>query len=621
MPYNDTTGFFSLLGLFVQCGLAWLLAGLFAVLCRQGKGAAWFRHWLWAMAAFAVGLTAVSVRFVLSYGMVPGTLLYEEGSTITRALYGSYQCGKCLFAWLLYCGTAQLCNRRTPRVFGPVGIGVVGYALLTGLTVHTVDPLFLFQAPLLIWSCFRSWSLLQPLQRERRDAGSRILGTALFAWGLLGSVYAISVAWLLWGGPALLGLAGSIMRVNPYLDLTLEFVLGMGMIVLVLEDAQHGTALAAAERDRLRSELARDEKLRAIGTLVSGVAHELNNPLTAVLGFADDLDAEDRATRRAAAQVVREQAERCRAIVQSLSALAGQVAHRFERLPIEEVVARVARGFAPQLAAAGLGLAKTCEPGLPAVLGDAVGIEQILTNLISNAAHASPRGATVHVTARCVGETVEIAVRDEGAGVPAEIAGRLFEPFFTTKARGQGTGLGLPLARAMARAHHGDLLCRERSPGTGAEFVLRIPADRTPSDAALDDRTVGEPRKGLRLLVVDDESLVRQVLVRNAQRRTWITETADSGEAAWALLSQGPIRYDAVVCDLIMPGLTGFQLYERLGRERPDLLPRFVFVTGDLASAEAAEFVRRCRCPVVGKPFDLDRLMRVVERVATSASA
>lgn len=612
MIFLDSTGFYGLVGLLVQCGLSWLLVGIFAVLRRHGCDAEWFRCWLVAFASLAVALTAVAVRFSVLNAEWTG--LFEERQPATLAVHVVYQTGKLSFLWHLLAGIQALRGRPVgPRLLA-LGAGIAVYAVAGGLFAPTIEALLFMQAPVVVlvmgWS---SWSLAR-VHSEQRDPGSRIVGYALATWAVLWTLYSVPLLGSELGRVVGPSLSVRLLRLTSYCDIVVEVALGAGSIAMVLQDAYRAKLAAIAERDRLREVLLRDEKLRAIGTLVSGVAHELNNPLTSVIGFASELDSDDPQIRRKAAQVVREQAERCGAIVQNLSLLSSQQPQRQDALDVDELVARVARGFAPQLSAVGVDLhVDGAAPGAT-VLGDRVGLERILANLIGNALHAAPLGSRITVAVRRTRESIDLEVIDAGPGVPAWVAGRLFEPFFTTKPPGQGVGLGLSMARSLARAHGGDLGLVPQGHGEGARFRLTLPLASGGSRQAARATFHTAAPVGRRVLIVDDESMVRGVLARQAELRGWHVTEAIDGEVALSLLQQTAAP-DVVVCDLRMPRLSGSALHDRLAAQAPHLLERFIFITGDSASSEARAFTARCRRPVLQKPIDFALLFAEAARV------
>jgi CheY-like chemotaxis protein/anti-sigma regulatory factor (Ser/Thr protein kinase) len=333
------------------------------------------------------------------------------------------------------------------------------------------------------------------------------------------------------------------------------------------------------------------------------------------MGYAEMLSSSERDGK--AARIVGEQAERCRAIVRSLSALAGQSLHPFQELGAKELVERMARGLtlgqapdSPTLRIAPIGALRLC--------ADRVGLEQVLTNLVVNALQASPRGGEVLLSVSERAEGVEFCVSDCGPGVPLERRHRLFEPFFTTKAPGEGTGLGLAIADAIVRGHGGKIAVEDRPGGSGALFRVLLPHARADKTPRIQPPSSTERERCV--LIVDDDAAVRSVLRSQAERRGWSVREAESAEVVLSDLERLQ-QADAVVCDLRMPGIGGIGLYDHLQREAPQTLARFVFITGDLASEESARFSMRCERPLVQKPFDFDELFSILSRAVPRVSA
>lgn len=612
MFFLDSTGVFSLICLLIQCGMAWIFAAFFAVLAAAR--APWLRSWSGAYLGMGLGLTAIAVRFVLAHHHVAGDGTLREGQAGVRAFYAVYLAGKVLFAWCFLAGASRLRAAPWPRG-GRWPIVAVSLGAVVGAAVPTVESLLFVQALVLPVVFLRAAQLLAPRAGDRPGWG-RLVPRTLVLW---------SIVWWAYGASSLLaGLVHPLaqlpwtylLRVNSLIDLTFQAVLATGLIVVVMSEAQRAVVAAIDERDRLRDRLRRDEKLQALATLVSGVAHEINNPLTSILGFAEDLASEQSLVRQRAAAVVREQAERCRAIVQRMSLVGRTGALAATHVDPAELVSRVVRGFLPQSQQLGVSLRTEVALGLPPLLADATACEQLLANLVANALQASPRGAEVRVAAALVDGGVELRVDDRGPGVPAADRARVFEPFFTTKPAGSGTGLGLAVVDAVVRAHGGRVEVGDAS-GGGASFVVWLPLGRA---AAVDGR--GEPSSAAsrlagakrRLLVVDDEPLVRDVLVRQAEASGWRAVGLGSAADALEQLLQGCADVDAIVCDLRMPGMSGQQFHDQLARSAPHWLERIVFVTGDPASSDATAFARRCRAPIVGKPFvPRELLARVLE--------
>jgi len=209
---------------------------------------------------------------------------------------------------------------------------------------------------------------------------------------------------------------------------------------------------------------------------------------------------------------------------------------------------------------------------------------------------------------------VSVEVQDSGPGVPAAVAGRIFEPFFSTKEVGQGTGLGLSIALGIVEAHGGTLVLVNSD--RGACFRLTLPAAQT-KQAAETRSAAAAPAPasiaGQRALVADDEGPVRSLLQRLLTRRGFAVDLATDGRVAAQLLERG--KYDVVLCDVQMPNLGGLALYEHLRRQQPDVLDRFVFISGDILNAQLHTFTDSSNVPLLSKPFGAAKLDTVLDRV------
>jgi len=417
---------------------------------------------------------------------------------------------------------------------------------------------------------------------------------------------------------------------------------------------------AESERHQLQIQLSQSSKMQALGQLVSGVAHELNNPLAAILGFSEILlqDCKDEEMREPLG-IIFGQAQRSRAIVRDLLSF---VRHREGRqraaTDMRQLLDRVARALVPAAASSGATLVAELSESYPTLDVDRSGLEQVFTNLVMNGVQAVGKGGRVHLSARTAGDRLEVAVEDDGPGIEAHVFPRLFEPFFTTKPVGQGTGLGLSVSLGIVEQHGGTLRAENRSSGEGggARFVVSLPIAATAGDAKdvhgqplgvrLSPRrtpmgmaTVREPVKPTaaptrpierpptstandqaaripHVLVIDDEAPIRTALRRFFERRGWRVDEASDGAHGLATLMRGDgVLFDIMICDLKMPGVSGMELYSTLSMERPELLSRLIFATGDVASPDAAAFLQQTRCPVLEKPYELSVLAETVDRV------
>jgi len=364
--------------------------------------------------------------------------------------------------------------------------------------------------------------------------------------------------------------------------------------------------------ERLRAvRLVQHERLSAIGRLVSGVAHELNNPLTAVLHLTDDLQqgSSVQAADREALELIGSQTRRCRSIVQDLLSFARGRDRRPEPTALAELAASARRGVEPVLKPMGVELVVDAETA-PVLTVDRLGLEQVLTNLIVNGAQAAGRGGRVRVLGEADGAGWRIVVEDSGSGIPSEVLPRIFEPFFTTRPEGEGTGLGLAVSLGIVERHGGTL----QAEGHGAGAADGGASNGTPAPAPGDD---GAPNGRPRALIVDDERSVRLALRRYFERTGWAVDEAEDGSVALRMLEQpGQAAYGLVISDLRMPGRNGMEVHDWLAAERPDLFARLIIVTGDVASPTIREFIHRTSRPVLEKPFELSALAAMVTAVS-----
>ncbi|QPF75573.1 response regulator [Roseateles sp. DAIF2] len=370
--------------------------------------------------------------------------------------------------------------------------------------------------------------------------------------------------------------------------------------------------LAQAEIERQREALRQSEKLTAMGSLLAGVAHELNNPLSIVLGRAALLEGKAAGQGALAddARRIRDAAERCGRIVRTFLNMARAKPETRQPVPLNELVRAALELLGYGLRSNGIRLELALADSLPELPADPDRLGQLVMNLIVNAqqalaSQAGERRLALATGLEADGAWVWLRVADNGPGVPATLRERIFTPFFTTKGDGlgelQGTGLGLAVARGVAREHGGELLLEDEAP-RGASFLLRLPlaggSGPMPGPAPA---PISNPPRQLRLLVVDDEADLAAMLREALEQAGYEVATAESGRVALELLDTA--RFEAVVSDLRMPEMDGAALW-RVMRERwPALATRMLIITGDTLSPAAAEFLHETGCALLEKPF------------------
>ena len=388
---------------------------------------------------------------------------------------------------------------------------------------------------------------------------------------------------------------------------------GARRTVLIIRDV--------SERRRLEEELAcqqalarQQERLAEMGRLLSGVAHELNNPLAVILGRAELLKRMPGDT--AAARHVRpitESAQRCAHIVKSFLALAREYPPEMGRVALNAIVRETVELLGYQLRVESITVALELAADLPDLLADPHQLQQVLVNLVTNAFHAlrttpQPRRLTLVTRHDAPGGRVILEVRDTGPGIPESVQTRLFEPFVTTKPVGEGTGLGLSICKGIVESHGGTISV-ESVAGEGTTFRLELPIRPAPAPepaAAVPGTAGGE----LSVLVIDDEPEVASVLAETLATRGHRVDTAENGAAALAKLQAR--AYDVIFCDLKMPVMDGEQFYATLVREQPGLARCLVFLTGDTFSPATPAFLAKAGRPFIAKPFSEDAIWRAV---------
>ena len=370
-----------------------------------------------------------------------------------------------------------------------------------------------------------------------------------------------------------------------------------------------------AER-ALQAQLAQShqsEKLAALGQLLAGVAHELNNPLTVVVGRSAILQEKLAGTpHEKSIASLREAADRCNRIVKTFLAMARQSTPRRGRVKPNDAIEAALDMTVYAIRSAGIALDCRLAPDLPEVEADEDQLVQVITNLLINAQHAldghdGPR--TIRIATKPVKGCVTIEIADSGPGVPEELETRIFEPFFTTKDVGKGTGMGLAMARGMIEEHGGTLTYRH-APGGGACFEVSLPVAAGSVEERKGEQEPDRPGTSRgRVLIVDDEPSIREMLGEIlAAAGLEFVEAGDGAEALQQLAGQ---HFDLIFCDVRMPGMDGTGLRRELVANRPELLERLVFMSGDVLQRDRASFAEIGDHQFVEKPFDPAEVRRI----------
>lgn len=380
---------------------------------------------------------------------------------------------------------------------------------------------------------------------------------------------------------------------------------------------------AAQELTRQREALYQREKLAALGALLAGVAHELNNPLSVVVARAVMLEEQGDPATHDTALKIRTAADRCARIVRTYLAMARHQQPARGPVAINEVIGAALDITAYTVRSSNIEVTLDLGENIPLFLADADQLHQVLMNLIVNAQQVlqdqpGERRIRVHSGFDAAAGAIRITVADNGPGIPEYLRARVFEPFFTTKPVGFGTGIGLAVSFGIVEAHGGTLAVDCPAAG-GTVFSITLPA--VSADVANADLTQPAPKaaKPLRVLVVDDEAPVRDMLGEILREAGHRVVTAVSGREALVRLEFTP--YDVILTDIRMPELDGRALYREIETRWPERAARVVFVTGDTLSATSRNIAAESGCPVVEKPFLPSEVRRVVAQVAMQAEA
>jgi len=372
-----------------------------------------------------------------------------------------------------------------------------------------------------------------------------------------------------------------------------------------------------------REQIFQAEKMSALGELLAGVAHELNNPLSVVVGHAlmmrEETTSSDQLRRL---EKISEAAERCAKIVKSFLAMARQQPARLAPMELREAVETAFEALRNGSSGMKVPVDIEVDWNLPWIQGDLDQLVQVLINLLTNAEQAivsSGVGDRIVITAAVDqrNEMIDLRISDNGPGVPKSIRSRIFDPLFTTKDVGKGTGIGLAFCHRVITSHRGQIRL-EPDTGTGATFLIRLPvtaqAPAKPTGAQHD----AVAARAARILVVDDEAdvaeLIREILASDG----FSVDHAGTAEAALKLVRNR--TYSLILTDLNMPGIGGKGLYEVIAREFPEMAQRIGFVTGDTMSPPARRFLDGAGRPYLEKPIAPIELRALARKMLKAGS-
>jgi len=379
----------------------------------------------------------------------------------------------------------------------------------------------------------------------------------------------------------------------------------------------------------LQQQLIQSEKLSAIGELISGIAHELNNPLTGVMGYSQLLqlrkDLDDHA--RGNLVKINDLALRCQKIVQNLLSFARKQKPERTLSDINDILGKTVELRSYELQVNNIEIDRELDQDLPKTIADAHQLQQVFLNMITNAEHAMLEAhgkGTLTIRTRVAAQNSHIIIEigDDGPGIPESHLTRIFDPFFTTKEVGKGTGLGLSLSYGMIKEHGGNIYVRSRL-GEGSTFVIELPVisqlkDDSVSSSELTPQVLQfeDLVRGKRILVVDDEEYILDFFVEVFQMLPLQVETANNGRAAMEKMQTG--EYDLIITDFRMPQMSGKELFNWTTENRPHLANRIIFVTGDTVSLETRLFFENHHNRYLAKPFKIEEVKEAIQQALES---
>jgi len=379
------------------------------------------------------------------------------------------------------------------------------------------------------------------------------------------------------------------------------------------------------EQRRTQTQLQQAEKLAAMGQLVSGVAHEINNPAAIISGFAqtlllDQLPPDQRET----VQMMYDEATRIGRITSNLLAFARAGSKERTLVELNEIVRRTFALRSYHLTTLNITVNLELDEANPKAWANGSEVQQLLLNLLINAEQALttvPERRAITIRTMAGDDGLELQVADTGPGIPPDIQEKIFDPFFTTKPEGMGTGLGLSICYGTVHDHGGRISVHS-VPGNGATFTVSLPRDartrqRSTPPPMLIPLEAREPDVALSVLLIDDEEGLRRAVVSFLKRRGMhVIAVEDGGDALRVLRRE---RFDVIVSDVRMPGMSGGEFLDRLRREHPAMVNRLIFTTGDTFADDTSSLLKDAGVPSLVKPYDFAKLEEVLRRVADAA--
>lgn len=376
---------------------------------------------------------------------------------------------------------------------------------------------------------------------------------------------------------------------------------------------------AEAENQNLRDQAEISTRLAAMGEMAAGIAHEINNPLTGVIGFSELLLERNDISKdvREELRIINEGSTRVKEIIGRMLTFARQTEPYKSCVSITDILDNTLELRSYVLKTSNILVIRDYEPQLPWVTVDAGQLQQVFLNIIINAEYAMKKAndkGTLTIKTESLDGYIRISISDNGPGMSSEIKAKLFQPFFTTKDPGEGTGLGLSLSYGIIQEHGGTIKVKSVE-GQGTHFIIKLPVTLVelphPKEVVVPD--VIEPVKGKKVLVVDDEPTVRSLARAILSQNGHVVEECDN---AMQVLEKLKVEtFDILLMDLRMPGMNGMELYGEISTRWPIMAHRVLFITGDTSDLNTQQFLASHSLPFISKPFDRKTLESTVNRL------
>jgi len=360
-------------------------------------------------------------------------------------------------------------------------------------------------------------------------------------------------------------------------------------------------------------------RLASVGEMASGIAHEINNPLTGVIGFAHLLRERNlpKDTKKSV-EIIYESAQRVSDIVTRLLTFSRQQKPSRNRVNINDILKNTLALRDYAMMTENIEITTRLAKDLPWTIADAGQLQQVFLNIIINAEmemKLANGGGKLSVKTGVVNKTIRISFKDNGPGIAEENLRRIFDPFFTTREAGKGTGLGLSLCHAIVAEHNGQIYARSK-PTRGATFVVELPILNGGKQTEPVELAAHHPESTsqARILVVDDEPAVRQFLGEMLTSEGHEVETVDNSEDAMTMISNN--EYTHILLDIKLPGMSGVELYKKIEKRDRSFANKVIFITGDVMGIDTNDFLSKNKVRYIAKPFDIQKLKKQIGSIS-----